>query len=53
VFTGMRVVKSDGSRFHLIGIQPTIPVTPTIAGLAAGRDEVLEAALAYVRHAAR
>jgi C-terminal processing protease CtpA/Prc len=53
VFTGMRVVKSDGSRFHLIGIQPTIPVTPTIAGIAAGRDEVLDAALAYVRRAAR
>jgi C-terminal processing protease CtpA/Prc len=53
VFTGMRVVKSDGSRFHLVGIQPTIPAAPTIAGVAAGRDEVLEAALAYVRRAAR
>jgi hypothetical protein len=32
VFPGMRAVKSDGSRFHLIGIQPTIQVSPTIAG---------------------
>jgi C-terminal processing protease CtpA/Prc len=49
VFTGLRVTKSDGSRFHLIGIQPTIPAARTIAGVAAGRDEVLENALAYVR----
>jgi peptidase S41-like protein len=48
-FTGMRVTKSDGSRFHLIGIQPTIPASRTIAGVVAGRDEVLERALAYVR----
>jgi hypothetical protein len=48
-FTGMRVTKSDGSRFHLVGIQPTIPASRTIAGVAAGRDEVLERALAYLR----
>jgi len=30
-------------------VQPTIPASRTIAGVAAGRDEVLEAALAYVR----
>ncbi|MBC7977247.1 MAG: hypothetical protein H7138_19905 [Myxococcales bacterium] len=49
-FTGLRVTKQDGSRFHLVGIQPTIPVTRTIAGVRAGRDEVLERALAYVRN---
>lgn len=49
VFTGLRVTRLDGARFHLIGIQPTIPATRTIAGIAAGRDEVLEKALAYVR----
>jgi len=53
VFTGLRVTKSDGSRFHLIGIQPTIPVSRTIAGVAAGRDEVLEKALDYVRGTSR
>jgi hypothetical protein len=50
-FTGMRVTKSDGSRFHLIGVQPTIPMSRTIAGVVAGRDEVLERAVAYVRAA--
>jgi C-terminal processing protease CtpA/Prc len=48
-FTGLRVTKPDGSRFHLVGIKPTIPATPTLAGVLAGRDEVLEKALAYVR----
>lgn len=48
-FTGMRVTHSDGSRLHLLGIQPTIPATQTIAGVRAGRDEVLERALRYVR----
>jgi C-terminal processing protease CtpA/Prc len=48
-FTGVHVTKPDGARFHLIGIQPTIPASRTLAGVAAGRDEVLEKALAYVR----
>jgi C-terminal processing protease CtpA/Prc len=48
-FTGRRVTKLDGSRHYLNGIQPTIPASSTIAGLRARRDEVLEAALAYVR----
>jgi hypothetical protein len=30
------------STHHGIGILPTVPVQPTIAGIAAGRDEVLE-----------
>jgi peptidase S41-like protein len=50
-FTGQRVTKSGGSRFHLLGVQPTIPASRTIAGVRAGRDEVLERALAYVRGA--
>jgi hypothetical protein len=45
----MRVTKHDGTRHHLLGIQPTIPASRTIAGVIAGRDEVFEAALAYVR----
>ena len=48
-FTGMRVTRIDGTRNHLIGIRPTIPVVRTIEGVRAGRDEVLERALAYVR----
>jgi C-terminal processing protease CtpA/Prc len=48
-FTGVRVTKHDGFRYHLLGVQPTIPVTPTLAGVVAGRDETLDKALDYVR----
>jgi C-terminal processing protease CtpA/Prc len=47
LFTGMRVTRHDGrSPFHLIGVAPDIRVAVTLAGLRAGRDEVLERALA-------
>lgn len=45
MWTGMQVLKHDGSQHHGIGIRPTVPVTPTAAGIAAGRDEVLEKAI--------
>ena len=48
-WTGMKVLKQDGSRHHGIGIQPTVPCARTLAGVAAGRDEQLEKALALVR----
>lgn len=49
-FTGMRVTRHDGrTPFHLIGVKPDIAVAPTISGLRAGRDEVLERALAVIR----
>jgi C-terminal processing protease CtpA/Prc len=41
-WTGMKVLKHDGSQHHGIGVKPTIPVARTRAGVAAGRDEVLE-----------
>jgi len=41
-WTGMKVLKHDGSRHHGVGIKPTVPVEPTRKGVAAGRDEVLE-----------
>jgi C-terminal processing protease CtpA/Prc len=44
-WTGMKVLKHDGSRHHGVGILPTIPVTRTQAGVAAGIDEVLERGL--------
>ncbi|MFL6193238.1 MAG: S41 family peptidase [Thermoanaerobaculia bacterium] len=47
-FTGMRVTKHDGSQHHGVGIQPTVPVTQTYAGVAAGRDEFLEKAIEVV-----
>ena len=48
VFTGMKVLKHDGSRHHLVGILPTIPVHRTLAGITAGRDELLDAAVEAV-----
>jgi C-terminal processing protease CtpA/Prc len=50
-FTGMKVLKHDGSQHHGIGILPTIPVRPTLAGITAGRDEQFERALTTVRAA--
>lgn len=49
LFTGMKVIKHDDSQHHLVGILPTVPVSPTLAGVRAGRDEVLEKALEVVR----
>lgn len=45
-FTGLRTLNPDGSTFHGRGIAPDVVVHPTLAGLRAGRDEILEAALA-------
>jgi len=48
-FTGMRVTRHDGSStFHLHGMRPDVAATPTIAGVRAGRDEVLERGLAVI-----
>ena len=47
-FTGMKVLKHDGSRHHGVGIQPTVPVARTIQGAVQGRDEVLERAVEVV-----
>ena len=48
-WTGMKVLKHDGSRHHGIGIQPTVPVSRTVAGIAQGRDELLEKAIEAVK----
>jgi C-terminal processing protease CtpA/Prc len=48
VWTGMKVTKHDGSRHHGVGIQPTVPASRTIQGVAAGRDELLEKAIEVV-----
>jgi C-terminal processing protease CtpA/Prc len=44
-WTGMRVVKHDGSQHFTVGIRPTVPVQPTVKGIREGRDELLEKAL--------
>ncbi len=50
-WTGMKVVKHDGSQHHLIGIQPTVPAERTIKGVIEGRDEFLEKALEIINQA--
>jgi hypothetical protein len=47
-YTGMKVLKHDGSRHHGVGIRPTVPVSPSLAGIRAGRDEQLERAIEVV-----
>jgi hypothetical protein len=44
-FTGMRVLSKDGTVIQGVGIEPDVVARPTVAGLTAGRDEVLDAAV--------
>jgi hypothetical protein len=48
LFSGHDVRHADGRQLQRIGIVPHIEVKPTIAGLRAGKDEVLERALRYL-----
>jgi C-terminal processing protease CtpA/Prc len=45
IFTGMKVVKLDGSQHHGVGAKPDIYVNKTIKGIREGRDEYLEKAM--------
>lgn len=47
-WTGMKVLKHDGSQHHGVGIQPTVPAARTIKGVAEGRDELLEKGIEMV-----
>jgi C-terminal processing protease CtpA/Prc len=49
-WTGMKVLKHDGSQHHGIGINPTIPVSRTRAGITSGNDEFLERAVLAVKN---
>ena len=44
-WTGMKVVKHDGSQHHGIGILPDVYVEKTIDGIINGKDEFLEKAI--------
>jgi hypothetical protein len=49
-FTGMRVTRHDGTTpHHLAGIKPDVPLAPTLSGIRAGRDELLERGIAIAR----
>jgi hypothetical protein len=45
LFSSNRLLYTDGRQSQRVGIVPDVHVTRTIAGVRAGRDEVLEAAL--------
>jgi C-terminal processing protease CtpA/Prc len=47
-WTGMKVVKHDGSQHHAIGILPNIYVNKTIEGVKSGKDEFLEKAIEVI-----
>ena len=50
-FTGMRVTGHDGrAQHHMVGIAPDIRLDPTLAGVRARRDELLERALAQLQN---
>ncbi len=51
IFTGLGVYNPDRSETQRVGIIPDVEVKPTIEGLQAGRDEVLEAALEWLHSA--
>ena len=48
-FTGHDVRWPDGHQLQRIGLVPDVPATPTIAGIRAGRDEVLEQAITVLK----
>ncbi|MBI4902842.1 MAG: hypothetical protein HY820_04355 [Acidobacteria bacterium] len=47
-FTGQEPRWPDGRQLQRIGLQPDILVHPTIEGIRAGRDEVLEKAVEFL-----
>lgn len=48
-FSGHGVRHADGRQLQRLGIQPTIMVKPTIKGILQGRDEILDAAVDFLK----
>jgi C-terminal processing protease CtpA/Prc len=48
MFSGTAILYPDGSQTQRTGIRIDVPVKPSLAGLMAGRDEVLERAVRYI-----
>lgn len=48
-FSGHDVRHADGRQLQRMGLQPDIVVRPTLAGIRAGHDEVLERALEFLK----
>ena len=51
MFGGHDVRHADGRQLQRVGLIPNIEVKPTLAGIRAGRDEVLERAMKCVSDA--
>jgi C-terminal processing protease CtpA/Prc len=49
MFTGHDVRHADGRQLQRLGLQPDVRIAPTLAGIRAGKDEVLDRAVAYLR----
>ena len=48
-FSGEEASFPDGTRTQRVGIKPDLTVYPTIKGLQAGKDEVLDRAVRFVQ----
>jgi hypothetical protein len=48
-FTGQEVLQPDGRQLQRVGIQPHVRVNRTVEGVRAGRDEILESAVSWVK----
>jgi C-terminal processing protease CtpA/Prc len=48
LWTGMKVVKHDGSRHHGVGIHPTTPATRATRSVTAAHNELLRLSVALV-----
>jgi len=49
-FSGQGVWHADGHQLQRLGLQPDVDVRPTLAGIRAGEDEVLDKAVQYLQH---
>src|SRR5262249_12709207 len=49
LFTGQEIRHADSRQLQRVGVQPHVRVDPTIKGVREGRDEILEAAVAYLQ----
>ena len=49
MFSGHDVRHADGRQLQRLGLQPDVRVAPTLAGIRAGKDEVLDRAIKLLR----
>jgi C-terminal processing protease CtpA/Prc len=48
-FSGEGVWHADGRQLQRLGLKPDVLITPTLAGIRAGKDEVLDRAIQYLQ----